>query len=669
MLDFNFEEPLFYYVGLTTNSNLKLTTKDNFSNWNDNFSTTISFPIFNFNEPIYLYNTNPNNINISIKGFSHFSSHGINRSLKSLNESIKNNYAQILHLNTIDYNIGKSFLTRLFNISFKPYKNLLNYWNFNNDYNLKTIQNLKSSNALDYGNLNINENPNLNLNANFYGNTFLYLNFDILQNNAKDLTNYNHNIISTHNSNCNIKRFSNNNQSACKFNSNSNYIEISKETFNLNKTNNLSFSTWIKLSETKKSDIFLYGNSTHKINFGILENGQLYLNLTNSTQIIELKTNLTLKRNQWSLIGFYIKSNNSSNTPQTQAQIFLNDKFSILQKGNYIKHFPKSTQNIKISNHGNKFLNATIDETIIYIDQFNKLDLQKNFNTLKPHFINYKTSNSKLKKSLFFDGKNDYLNTSYNNLNIYNWTLSFWIKFNDNNKNKQTIFNFKNSSSNILQILKTKNNILINSSNHKLNISLINSKSKLNKNWNHFIITNLQNSSNSKFKLYLNGKNLNTTNTNIKISNLKTLTIGKEQNKNYFKGELDEIRFYNRTWNNLEIINSYKNYDAFLGNANYFSLINPNKLGYNNTLYLKNISYTDFNFYNKKQNYNFTLYKLINFSSNQTSKNYYNLLFDHCADKTFNLGAISILSNNHSKKKIKEGKDNSCQDLVYQGIY
>jgi len=184
--------------------------------------------------------------------------------------------------------------------------------------------------------------------------------------------------------------------------------------------------------------------------------------------------------------------------------------------------------------------------------------------------------------------------------------------------------------------------------------------------WQHFVLI----SNGNEVKLYRNSKLQNISSINLSLINFNSLQFSSNVSSMYYKGLIDEVKIYNKTLTEEEITQNYYNFASKgKGCCNYITLINPNLMGFNDSVnYNKNVSYNSklfFDYYNKNIDYNLTLWNLSNLSSQQTDKEYYNFMLDDCMIQAFN-----VFSFDYNIETVKFGLYNdSCYSYVREGIY
>ncbi len=281
-------------------------------------------------------------------------------------------------------------------------------------------------------------------------------------------------------------------------------------------------------------------------------------------------------------------------------------------------------------------------------------------------FIDYK--NSLFGKAIEFDGIDDYGKINYlNSNNLENYSIEFWIKPYLNSS--APILSFKNSTNNLRFFFNNQNQLETDISPN--NLGNLVSNYSVNE-WGYFVLT----SNKTNAKLYHNSKLVNQTIVDMSFKNFKNLSIGSNSSNIFFNGLIDEIKIYNRTLSDEEIEQNYYNYASFSkGCCNYLTLINPNLMGYNTTLYTKNISYSSklfFDFYKRDgylnpSKYNITLLNVTNITSYTTNNEFFNFVVDDCLLQAYSIGNYGAEPFGYHKS---DGAYNfSCYNLIKAGIY
>ncbi len=647
-----------YYLTFQFLIEYNVTMDDNLSSWNIKKNIDLSFPIYNFNNPDYLILLNKS---IPVRPYDLYYSN-LNWTLETLNDTINNSYSTIFTHGDYKYTIGKSFISRLLNITIHSYKNVIGFYSFDYDE--------EKGGVWDSSNLN-------SKNGNFYGNSYLIYNFN--EKNIKDLTVYNH--TGEINGNINLSALGIYKYGA-EFDGNSE-INISNEKFNLNFTNKISIIAWIKpnsyvdSSSLKGSEIFRYGqNENDVIDLRISSNGRIIMEIGNHSngRFYKFISNENISLNEFSfIIGTFDGDTGIGKIYINSIFNNLNDDFSY-QRSSPIKNFIKSNINIGIGNliNNTEHFNGTIDEIGIFTKILTSEEIAYLYENKKTTLIDYKKSFHG--KGIEFNGYSNFINISSNNLSVEkfnnNFTISTWIKpynisLNNTIISKYNPFKILINNSKLIAGIYTSDNQW-----HYLEYKL-----KLN-NINYYIVYSW-NQNNKEFELYLNGIKVNSTtlSNDINTNTENPIYIGVDNynniKSNYFFGLIDEIKIYNRTLNNNEISQNYYNFDeTSKGCCNYITLINPNLFGFNSSEYNKNISYSSkqfFDYYFRNQGFkNASLWELTNITSNKTNEEYYNFLVDNCLVQTYNLPY-----NNSVELKIRNFGDDygSCKNLIRMGIY
>ncbi len=156
----------------------------------------------------------------------------------------------------------------------------------------------------------------------------------------------------------------------------------------------------------------------------------------------------------------------------------------------------------------------------------------------------YNGRNGKFNSSLNFDGTDDYVSTSINNLPLTDLTIAFWA--NENSANTGRIFGYENSASGThglgMYFPSNTNPTLIMRNNgtvYDMSWGTITTGS-----WNHYVVAI---SSSAGTKLYLNGVQ---TNSNVSATAYSSASVSFRigapgSGTQYFNGLIDDARIYN----------------------------------------------------------------------------------------------------------------------------
>ena len=424
-----------------------------------------------------------------------------------------------------------------------------------------------------------------------------------------------------------------------------------------NKQLNLSFELEnIKIEETKPYVVDL--NFDIKYNFTTTDNIVVWNKTLNNKVKINLNkitlpthfyySNLDIKLNpietnqnntqyDLELLNLTLKEN--------LAYVFLEDKFRQTIGLSFLKRlinsdFKSNYKKVFFHNFDLDFQNSKTT----FLQRFNKTQIKNS------SIINYKNDNEKFQTSLLLKD-DDVINFSLENNLSADFTLFFSFKNLDNSnkiifKNKDINIGYNNQTEKLVL-----NEIRPNSLDFKKN------------NWNQISIKK----ENSEIFFFVNENFLQI---NKGINGFQTFDFSNSNNKNS-RFLIDEIHIYDYPISNQNILNANLNPFSYLnGCCNYINLINPNSMNFNKNSFKKNSSYSSslfFDYHNNSKKPDLLLFKIDNITSDDTSKNYYNLLFDICLIDAFRVSKYSNLSNT-----IVNGGDekyNTCEKLIENGIY
>ena len=276
---------------------------------------------------------------------------------------------------------------------------LVGHWKFNDDSSV--IEDLS-------GNGN---------NGTLYGNSRLLLNFD--DGTATDLTAYGNDGTLQNGVDCSGAGVSG---QGCSFDGVDDEIEISTHNLHFGNFTDFSISLWANVNELSGNQNILHiGDSNHYIRVTLANNNfdfALRRGTTNAS-IESIESEFNISTNSWYHISAIADRDNS-------LKLYLN--------GNLIgtNSNPSDYINLTASSDplvlgywpvANTFyLNGSIDEVGVYSKALSSSEVTDLYNSQKANFIEFK--DSKLDKSVEFDGVDDYidLNLSQDNLNL-TWSL------------------------------------------------------------------------------------------------------------------------------------------------------------------------------------------------------------------------------------------------------
>ncbi len=653
------EQP--YYVSILVFGEYEVTTVDNISTWHFIDKYYVSVPIYNLDDPEFMLQ---GKAKVPLK-HSEYELGDWNWTLPSFIETIENTYTSIYIEPDYEYSIGNSYLGRFLNISRSAYKDVLGYWNFNLDENKDGVFDNSLHNPL----------------GKHYGNTRLAFNFEpnyINGSTIYDLSHYNNNgTIINGAINCSV---AGSNQYGCKFNK-AGYIIVPKEKLNLNDTNKLSLSVWVKPNEDNQT-IFSYGNSSDENITLKTRNKKIVFEVGNHQggTFYSFVSNRNISLGNWtSIITTY-------NGDTKEGKIWINGFWSNVvwynevevAQGGPINNFLNSSKDIEI---GRDF-NGTIDEIGIFSKILTNWEISEIVDEKRTKLIDYKKSLHK--KAIKFDGKDDYIEIEQNifNANRDEYSIEFWFRFDK----VSPISNFtlldlpKNAGvGDILNVKIVNQSYVWFFSEHNSNNNTLKVRYNFEKEINYHLLLTFDGTQKT---IYINGNRTG----NVSFSDpLDTtgskLYLGVNYNdgnlSEFYNGYLDEVKIHNKNLNYFQVKQNYFNYPTYgYGCCNYITLVNPNKFGYNDTFYKKNVSYSSklfYDYHNRNLKYNITLSNFTGVTSQITSEKYYNFIFDDCINKGYNIENFMDQINNITKEWVvhpTNSTDNeSCSNLIKLGIY
>jgi hypothetical protein len=277
-------------------------------------------------------------------------------------------------------------------------------------------------------------------------------------------------------------------------------------------------------------------------------------------------------------------------------------------------------------------------------------------------------------KSLYFDNKS-YVEIIDNidNLNFdYPLSVEMWFKPHEFNGNQTLVAKYDSNYNEVFKVSLKEELMFVelNNSNYSIVVDGI-VEGYLN-----YLFFNYNG---TEFNVFVNNylENYTLYNNNLIPGDNGYLYLGADYNdstgfNDFYLGEIDELKIYNRSVPFDEILNHFLNYDGMVkGCCNYVTLINYNLLGYNQSAYKENVSSFSRIFYDYFENgidYNVSLYNISGMTSDTESEKYYNLLVDQCLVRIFNIYDFNI--SKAEAIPYHEGFDNAdCSKLIEKGIY
>ncbi len=165
--------------------------------------------------------------------------------------------------------------------------------------------------------------------------------------------------------------------------------------------------------------------------------------------------------------------------------------------------------------------------------------------------------NGNANSCFYFNGYNSYIDLKENFIGNSNFTISLWFKT-DYDGHINTLVSTRHNDNSFSHTIVIENNKLELSLDGPGYFKLFKGNKNVNDNSWHFL-TVIKNSSN--YNLFLDGNEISSGSGNISTNN-SAIHIGHHGAwNNFFKGSIDEVRFYNRALSNNEILELFKNKD------------------------------------------------------------------------------------------------------------
>ena len=381
-------------------------------------------------------------------------------------------------------------------------------------------------------------------NGKLYGNTRLLLDFnDSL---ANDRTSYSNNGTLMNGADCSLSGISGN---GCSFDGVNDYIEIT--TSNSIDFQNSDFSISLWFNPNTLNDVNLIGkgavgnSNTPGYTLALRSSGMIQFYAADNldpVKVLNSNPGLILTNNYYHLVGIYHYNQS--------FEIYLNG-IEIAQSNNDEYNFSNINSLIIAGDTGawgGNYFNGSIDEITIYSKALTEEEISDLYNSQKAKFVEFKTS--KLDKAVEFDGVDDYV-VIINSTDVHPNNITLVSYFKSNNVSSQTAVVGKHQNNGyglfIFQnIPKFSYNTDASVVNYSQNVA----------DYEYEMLVGTFNGSTSS--IYLNGILSNSSNVGSKIITPGNLTIGAlRYNTQFFSGQIDEVRIYNRTLNDDEINSLY----------------------------------------------------------------------------------------------------------------
>lgn len=652
-----------YYVTIQVFAEYNISMDDNLSNWNFKENFEVSIPVIKLSDPEFIIN-NANNEYKILPADLYATEQ--NWTLEIFNETLINMYSTIYANSDYKYNLGNSFLRRFTNSTIGAYQNVRGFWSFDYDIDESGVYDSSQYNSL----------------GKHFGNTYLILNFN--DETFNDSSVYNHSITTTNVGIAQTGIFLN----SSIFSGINNDIEISQSTFSLSSQNQFSISMWINPDsyiDTVSGDnsvLFSYGIDNDEIislELNSESNVEFDIGNHNGGTYYKFITNKNITLSNWSHLVATFDGITGTGKIFIDGILANRQNDGSFEISSNLTNFISSSSNIYIGNNqlSSQNFEGKIDELVVYSKLLSNEEIAKLYEEKKTVQIDYKNSLHDI--GIEFDGKDDYVNISNLDSNIFsqNYSIELWFypTLESNSTTKQGLLIFKNNIVPKSQLNVEGLRFFLNDFNEFEwdifggEIGNLKSSFELNK-WNYLTATFDGTTAN----LYHNSKLVDTRIVNMHYGNLDIAFISFKAADIFFKGIIDEVKIYNRTLSTYEIEENYYNYNSNAkGCCNYLTLINPNLMEYNTSTYNNNISYSSkifYNYYNSNINHNMTLWNVTNITSNIEDKNYYNFMLDDCALKAFGVYSFKNDSSSVSEFPTKMGEyNNSCSNFIKEGIY
>lgn len=642
IVNVNIGEKIPYYVNVQVYVKYNISSDNNLIKWQFNDSFDVSIPVYDLDDPEFVLHSN--NDSIKIKPYSYFEPE-LNWTLESFNKTLQNFYSVFFMEADHNYLIGSSFLKRMLNVSEGSYKDVVGFWSF--DYDEENENNYKLFDSSLYS-----ENK-----KGHFGNSLVLYNFDNKTINfttmeMEDLSAYN--ITGQFTPSINCGSTDSVYYQSCNLVSDS--ITISQNELNLNNTNEVSISIWVKTNSFTSQNLFSYGTDDSEFI-------QLQVNGTGYPQFsigsYTFNSSKPLELNKWYNIIAVFDGDSGV------GKLLINAKYVNLQLyGEYEKRTPigsfnESSNDIKIGN-----FDGQIDEFALYSKALDDEEIARVFKKKKVQMIDYR--DSLYGRGIEFDGVDDYVNLSTSFDLDSNYSIELWFNPNSlsNSSNRQGIMMMYGDK--YLRVFlngagKLECDIVPGEFGNLLSDISINE-------WNHIVATY----NGSLASLYLNSKLVDTSTDDMSINNIGEIFLSWKATDNFFNGIIDEIKIYNRSLTPEEIEMNYYNYEGIAkGCCNYITLINPNAMGYG-AAYSDNVSYSTkvfFDNYNRNIKHNLTLWEIKNITSPEPSEEYYNFMVDNCLYQTFSVGSWGGTLGAPVVTGEYDYDNNGCSNMVSAGVY
>jgi hypothetical protein len=655
-----------FYVTFQIESSINVSTFDNIASWNMDKTHFIVLSVFNLNDPEFRIHLDEN---YSIEPINFFGA-GNNWSMDMFNDTIINVYSTVFMEKDYKYTLGESFLNRLLNRSVSVYDDSVLSLSFDHD--------------LEY---NYVYDNSLNNNASYhFGNTRLFLSFEensvnLSSNEIFDLSAYNNDgsfIISNYSDvNCKL--------GFCfTLNGSSDGILIDDDNGDMNMSSNFSFSIWIW-----PDNISLQNFNSNILNFGMNEpvstGGYLLRYNNNDSNLLflvgngshsESITSLEVINGSWNhFVGTY----NSSHLSFYQNSRLIERKRTAFSKLIYDNSRLSIGYREDLSSN---YFTGIIDNVGIYSRVLSDNKINTLYTTSENiNFIDY--VDGLYGKAIEFDGIDDYIEVNFSDKfdTFTAGDLSFetWIK---TYKNEGNIFVYEGE----LTMGVGNNDFIFFRDNHGNGVYNDTFSFPIGE---YIYLVGVYDSSSSLASLYANGelieRTMETDTGTPGVWNPELdggiFSIGSGTYPNvgptgiFFEGEIDEIKIYNRTFSDDEVKSRYLNYKSLgKGCCNYFTMINPNLMGFNTSDFEDNeLSYSSRIFFNNISRNNpignITLFNVTNITSSVIENNFYEFKVDSCMYiNIFSIPDYYIGSGFQNIERV--GRDGTeCKFLIREGIY
>jgi hypothetical protein len=317
-----------------------------------------------------------------------------------------------------------------------------------------------------------------------------------------------------------------------------------------------------------------------------------------------------------------------------------------------------------------------IDELVLYKKAIEPEELTRLFEERSTLFLGQEES--LFEEDLFFDGIDDYVNTSKDIESFSELGLEFWFRAESlGNGSRQSLVSKQELGTAQEWIVEIEEDGILNFEGYdvadgsSLSFQSQSTNSLRNNTWYHVYAS----FDGTDSQLFINGV-LNSSDSALGggiIDTSSEILLGVESSdlsSGFFRGKMDELRIYNRSLSEAEVLQHFYSFDSAVKSCcNYITLIEPNQMGFTGAEFdTLNVSYLSHSFFNNQERQkalpSILLFELNGLTSDEPSEDHFNFVLDMCA-----MQAFSVFDYYNNTPRPQSLDSDECSDLIALGIH